>query len=658
MSTIQDQIAWNKQGIDEVVASASGRVIHDEEHDQAVEQAPVEEFNSADIDALLGNLMQLRVAMVASDDEEAMLLKQRQEFLAAEAHLRKFYTELPALADLLAQKRADLVEAEKIGFAAEVSIRRGRVETLVKALAAANQQFAALKARYPDLKQKIEAEEENLLRHREFLVRFAKGDDPYVATTTLNPLYTPSARALAFLAGCVRDARSQGLIAPVKSDAALFTDHEGHGWSPVSTIPEGREVCIALSRYYQEVLARQAEEYVNAGLLLSPDMVAEQKKDPQNRHTVAGLIRAKSGFCFVTINPRPHESNVRYRNVTMPEMRVEYVTDARNKAHGVRVTAVTTPCVVDDFFAVSKTEHRRPAYYFDDPNDFSRWTQINPTVKASLVAAVRRGEAVQRERAVIEKLSNAGRLGDKARLIDELADGVKGVAVILVANLEQHAPLAMEIVSDGIILTAGLATRRSEGTDFFAALSKGRPVSEFLARHSDGAYANPHFQELYVANERKELERMASVLARRYDAAQVSRANANIKSLAMPVSEGGENGTYLFFTSVQDEKRGSKSVYRRDVGYVARRENDKIIVVNGITAYSRHRFLQQKFMFDVPYAIAEVRGFLLYMLQKVYGAVMETSYNDLPDHLKSAKAKAHAASSLPDTTADNDVVSA
>ena len=60
--------------------------------------------------------------------------------------------------------------------------------------------------------------------------------------------------------------------------------------------------------------------------------------------------------------------------------------------------------------------------------------------------------------------------------------------------------------------------------------------------------------------------------------------------------------------------------------------------MDGLTRYSRDRFTAQGFMFNTPYAINEVRGHVLYVLQR---ACIETalSYDALPEHLKGAKAR-------------------
>jgi len=634
MSAIQDAIADNREKIEKVVAP----VLEEVKPDASPQPPAAEEFDAEQIDALLGSLVELRVQMVASEDEDMTLLKRRQEYLAAEVQLRKFYTELPAVKELLGQKRAALAEAESIGYAPEVAVRRLHVEKLASALEAAGKQVVALNVRYPDLAQKIEDEQATLMRYREFLSRFAKGDGLYVAKETLNPLHTSVPRALAFFAVAVEDALCQGLIVPAECPEALLKDREGHGFAPVSAIPEGALVCRVLAEYYQKVLEHQASEYAHAGLLLAPEMVACQKKDPQNRRNVAHLIREKSGFCFVEIHPWPQELLIGYRHLAA-EMRVEYLATTGNKEHGMRVTAVTTPCVVDDFFPFVNRERRRPAYYFDDLSDMTRWTQINPLIKSSLVTAIRRNEAIEKEYAVLEKLANPNRLGDRARTIDELADGEQGTAIVLVPYFENRYTLGMEIVSDGAVLRPGLATKRSEGSELYGALKDGSPVSEFLARYpDDGTYVSAGFQAIYVQNERKELERMAPVLARRYGATRISRSHDNIRGLTMPMGQGGENGVYLFFTFVWTVTHASG-----EVGYVVRREDDKIVFVNGVTAYSRQRLGREKVSLDVPYALCELHGFVSYLLQRVYRAVVkDCSYEDLPEHLKSGKARAQA----------------
>jgi hypothetical protein len=128
----------------------------------------------------------------------------------------------------------------------------------------------------------------------------------------------------------------------------------------------------------------------------------------------------------------------------------------------------------------------------------------------------------------------------------------------------------------------------------------------------------------------------------------------NVAHIVMLASEGGKNGTYVFKVSVKApvDKQKETEVYR-EVAYVATREDDKITFVVGLTRYSVDRLAEQGFALNTPYALGELRGFVLHILQRVYSKASDTPYDKFPEHLKGARAKAaQSALARPEHTGD------
>ncbi|MEK7082746.1 MAG: hypothetical protein AAB972_01125, partial [Patescibacteria group bacterium] len=333
-----------------------------------------------------------------------------------------------------------------------------------------------------------------------------------------------------------------------------------------------------------------------------------------------------------------------YRNVN-PEIRVE-CGDIKegNKKHMLRVASVTAPQYVEDFFFPEAAGGKciLPTFYFDDIHEIMTWQGINLVIRDSLTNGIRLAESWEKEADVMQKL---GHVSDITKTVNQLADGASGIAVIRIPKSRYSFNVGFQIVSDGITVLPGpVATERSKKASVYEEIIDGKPVVEFFARAKDGSFVNKKLQELAIRNEAFELSWLMPAAVIRHTAQYVSVDN--VSSLVMLTDEGGRNGTYVFKISVKASastvnKREETEVYREvEVAYVVTRESDTITFVEGLTRHSVDRLVEQGFALDTPYALGELRGFVLHILQKVYSKVSDTRYDEFPEHLKGARAKA------------------
>ncbi|MEK9195111.1 MAG: hypothetical protein AAB975_01950, partial [Patescibacteria group bacterium] len=283
-----------------------------------------------------------------------------------------------------------------------------------------------------------------------------------------------------------------------------------------------------------------------------------------------------------------------------------------------------------------------PTFYFDDIHEIMTWQRINLVIRDSLTNGIRLAKSWEKEADVMQKL---GHVSDITKTVNQLADGASGIAVIRIPKSRYSFNVGFQIVSDGITVLPGpVATERSKKASVYEEIIDGKPVVEFFARAKDGSFVNKELQELAIRNEAFELSWLMPAAVIRHTAQYVSVDN--VSSLVMLTDEGGRNGTYVFKISVKASastvnKQEETEVYREvEVAYVVTRESDTITFVEGLTRHSVDRLVEQGFALDTPYALGELRGFVLHILQKVYSKVSDTRYDEFPEHLKGARAKA------------------
>lgn len=394
---------------------------------------------------------------------------------------------------------------------------------------------------------------------------------------------------------------------------------------------------------HQQKLQKIADLDVAAKLLLSRSEIERLKQDLENRHDILTLVEMRSGFCFVPIRTDVEADLFSYRAIPK-EMLVRYMVNKQGqeiaKAHTIRIEAVTVPNLVDNFFFTREGKRVDLTLRFDHLHELHRWEKINRIVQISLMEAVRRAEYRRREAQTWETLKEVSGL----KTVDEIANGEAGTAVIHITRYQGRYDLGFRIVSDGTTVRSCFCTERSKKHPLYEALAHGQEVAKFFVREDD-SFSNKELQEIFVLNEKSyELGHLIFAAMVKHGAERVSRANDNATAFAMPIDQGGRDGVYMVTLSVAEKKGRQAESHRNDVvretAYVVARTDDNVTFVAGLTRYSRVKFTEQGFEFNKPYALAELRGYTLYVLQRVYSAVTETPYDNLPDHLKGARAKA------------------
>lgn len=654
MGTMQDAMNAHLEELQAATMGSVKQVMNGEVADAVINQSVSFAPASVEVDEdALADIISARLArreqFVATRNARDMGLRQRRDRLEKnEMNMRDLYREKPEIERLLQEEIRKLAEAKRNSLIHDIPVLQTGVQELTEDLVNVATAITVLETRYPELKAKLEEEQKVIAAHRRFLERFSKevvGETVrYIGNGTPTPRAADIKAADHFLEKSIKDASELLLIVSVtKVEEALFVAHDGSRWNPQHPeLAEGIEVCSELALYEQAIKAADqerlrvwAERDREAGLLLAPQTTATQKKDPRNRHSIVNMVRCGDGYCFVPIMSKKSADLLTYSNV-FAEMRVEYGDNKEgNKKHMLRVTAVTAPQFVEDVFFPEAAAGKcvTPTFYFDDLHEISTWRRINAMIRESLTNAVRWAESKEREIAVMEELGDISRLKNLKTLV-QLADGVAGIAVIRIPKSKYgNTEVGFQIVSDGMIVRPGsVATDRSKKLSVYEAILDGKPVTEFFARAKDGSFVNEQLQDFAVRNESFELNWLVPIAVAEYTAEQVS--NVNIVALVMPTNGdgGGKNGKYVLRTSVK-EKHGEVEVYR-EVGYVVAREDEKIIFVEGLTPYSVTRFRKQGFALNTPYMLGDLRGFILYLLQRVYCKALDVHYDELPEFLK------------------------
>lgn len=668
MGTMQDALKAHMEEITTVTAAntvAQTQTVNGEivtKTEQLVSPAPVPVVDMEDEDGLAAIIrarMARRQQFVASrDSRDAGLRQNRERGEKNEVNLRDLYRERSEVEKLLQEEILKLSEAKTAHFGPhDLAVLRVGVEELTEDFASIKGTINALEAKYPDIKAKLAEERHVVVLRQQFLERFAKeigndGMSRYIAKGTPNPSAASVKDMDAFFKKGIREAENLGVIVSVpKGEPAAFVAHDGSRWNPGHPeISEGAEVCKELGIYEkaiqgaeQEKLKEWADKDAAAGLLLTPSQTEAQKKSLHNRHSLLNLVRFGEGFCFVSIESKRPAELLSYSSVR-PEMKVEYGDNKEgNKKHMLRVTSVTAPQFVEDFFFPEGSGGKcvTPMFDFDDLREVTTW-RINALIRDSLTKGIRRAESWEKKTGVMKELSDINRVSN-IKTLDQLSDGAAGTAVVYAPKSKYSNntfDIGFEVVSDGVTVRPGpLAIDYSRKLPVYEEIMDGKPVAEFFARAKDGSFCNKNLQELARRNEAFELSWLIPAAATEYTAEEVSADN--VAGLVMLSEAGGRGGTYVFKVSVKDKRKedGDTEAYRQ-VAYAVRRESDTLVFIAGLTRYSADRFTEQGFAFNTPYALAlgELRGFILHILRRIYIKVSDMPFDKLPEHLKSARA--------------------
>lgn len=670
MGTMQDQLNAHKEVLQGVTAVSNKQVINGEVACDTAEQsvmpllAPVEVDEDGLADIIRARLAR-RQEFVETRNARDMGLRQRRDRLEKnEVNLRDLYREKPEVEKLLQEEVRKLAEAKKAQLTHDIPVLQAGVQVLTEDLVDIKRAITALETRYSELKGKLDEEQRVIAAHQRFLERFAKdvGEDSvaqYTAKGTPTPGVDTIKAADTFLETSIKEASAALIVLSDNTTTSLFFFSDGRRWIPqYPQLSEGIEVCRELTNYAQALLSAKhkklqqwADEDVEAGLLLTPQNAAQQKKDPRNRHNIVNMVRCGDGFCFVPVKVSARApdklkkpSELPYYSTAGSEIKVEYGKNPeRTKRHMLRVTAVTTPQFVEDiFFPEGNGTLVRPTFYFDDLHEISTWRRINPVVRDALTAGVRWAQVKEKEIADMEELGNVSGISC-LRTIYQLADGAVGTAVV-------HAPrprygyggfaIGFQMVSDGVTVRPGpRATERSKKLPVYEEILDGKPVAEFFARKKDGSFANEELQELAIRNEAFELGWLMPSVAAAHNAERVCADN--IAAMIMPDDESGDRGAYVFQVSVAEKHRGKEETTSyHEVAYVVVRTDNALTFVAGLTPYSCSRLIQQGFALNAPYDLGELKGYILHVFQRLYCKMLDVDHNELPEHLRVGRAKA------------------
>lgn len=677
MGTMQDEINVYREELQAIVAGTGGKqqVINGEVACDTAEQsvmpllAPVEVDEDGLADIIRRRLAQRQEFVASRNDRDIGSRQRKDRFEKNEANLRDLYKERPEIEKTLEEEILKLAEAKRDHFLPhDISVLEMGVQELTEILTHTVRDIAYLEKNYPNIKAELEEERCIITAHQRFLRRFTKevGEDnilQYTAKGTPTPGVDTIKAADAFLETSIKEASTGQYSLIVLCDntiVPLFVSDDGKRWvARHPQLSEGIEVCRELTNYAQVLhaakhkkLQQLADEDVKAGLLLTPQNVAQQKKDPRNRHNIVNMVRRGDGFCFVPVKVpvrAPAElkkpSELPYYSAVQSEIKVEYSSNPEGtKRHMLRVVAVTTPQFVEDIFFPEEENGNlvRPTFYFDDLHEISTWRQINPVVRYSLTGGVRWAEGKEREVADMEELGNVSGISD-LRTIYQLADGAVGTAVVHVSRSRYGNggfAIGFQMVSDGVTVRPGpRAIDRSKKLSVYEGILDGKPVAEFFARKKDGSFANEELQELAVRNETFELGWLVPSVAAAHNAERVCAEN--IAAMIMPDDNDGVNGTYIFQVSVTEKHRGKEETTSyHEVAYVVVRTDNALTFVAGLTPYSCSRLIQQGFALNVPYDLGELKGYILHVFQRFYCRILDVDHNELPEHLKVGRAKA------------------
>ena len=640
--TIQDELDALRDQLITSVGNVNGMIAST----AVPEDLIVEPFDEEGLQAKIARRIQEIYALdAARASEDAMIADKRKHLQENEENIRALSKANIELEKFLEEEKEKLANVKSLHLSfqmLEIEVSNARIKKYGELLLENLKMIASIERAYPDLKQKLEDERNLLTAHRSFLMRFitVTGDDGcvrYVSLGTPTPTLEAEA-AEKFLTACIKDANNEGLIVPAELGASfLFVAYDKSRWTAAyPEIPEGAHICSAFTAYekeiqrvYEKKQQVQAEKDVAAGFLLTPQEVEQQKKDPDNRGNVLNMIERKSGYCFVPVEECKERTNLLlYVNVAR-EMRVEYVKQNGLKTHALRVSAVTVPQLVQIFFHKHTGEKLNQIFYFNCIHDEVSLWRTHSWMKWSLAQAVRKAEFGRKERNDVATIQDTSDLGNDLKTVHELADGEAGTAVISISKYQGMFDVCFRLVSDGITVKLGSATERSAKIPLCEELQGGMPVVTFFARAKDGMFEYGELQKFIFFNAQD-------------NAKWVS--HANVDNLVM-LGESGCDGTFILKVAVTERTvmRDPSSGTLHEVGYVVTRVDDNIIFVDGLTRYSQERFVQQGFAFNTPYALQEMHGFMLHILQRVFSGATKTPYDDFPEHLKGARAKAHSA---------------
>ena len=668
MSTMRDAMSQKLEEINSLIdASAQTRGMtessrHDEvdqETDKAGESLLAPDHLGEVDETSFGLIIQKR--MVKRENrlqswiaEDASLAKILESIKNAEAYLCALYAEKPALEGDLATAQEQLAHAKKDGFTTQVIICEARIEGVKNDIEENNTIITFLERKYPDAVSRLKNDRMVVERHKTFLNLFTTettdGLTRYTAseTPTPEPTHAGIKAARDFLEARIQEAVDGSLIIGAQKGAeVLFVASDGTRWTTAHKVPDADQICNVLLNYqnaieqaYQARLQHIAKRDIKDGLLLPPNEVKKMKNDPLNRDNILDLVERK-GFCFVPMKCSQSDLAI-YREVPA-EMLVKHVEKekATDKLHAIRIVAVTVPHVVDEIFFTNEGKYRNLTFCFNNPYEIQKlsgWARFHETlVGQSLIGAVKKAEFEKADAKVFDALAATR----DVKQMNKLADGEVGNAVLLIKRYQNRFDLGIRLVSDGTTIRPNLATEMSKKTRLYEEVQDGAPIAEFFARNGDGSFVNEDLETIAILNEPYEFEQLIPDLLTKYNAQRVS-AN-NILDFAMPAGNGGSDGTYLLDLLAVDKSKQQddkdKKVYlpQRQVAYIITRSGDDVRVITGLTKFSSENFTRQGFLFNTPYNLNEIRGYILYLFQKSYGQYTGTPRESMPTHLLSGK---------------------
>lgn len=474
---------------------------------------------------------------------------------------------------------------------------------------------------YPEVVGEIKEEREVRRVADDVLVSLAQDDEGRYTAEIPQP---SSAEAREWFEAIMKEVvASKMVLTPIAEEKALLQSAVG-SWTPRLASVQAVEAYAALLGYQraiQKMERTKSREWVNgliaSSFLIPPDEVERQKRDYRSgaQRTILDLLEQGSGYCFIRVYTNKKTRIEPYASLYYPEAKIEY--DGTATKHTIRITAVTVPHLVEDFFKKGVQ-----IFTFDDPYELAERTSVALVVRTALDRALRYG----RQRRKSDEEINDIRIADAIELAD-LADGKSGTAVVFIPG-----QVCMQLVGDGETVVVGKMTDRSKEHWLYEAVGRGVPVKTFFARNVAGEFADPQLQKMAVENEVSEVSQRVSLA----HAERILAASNNVTHLVMPVDQGGWDGIYVFMAVLYGRtERGVKVEPDRHVGYVARRSGDSIEFMEALSRFSSRRFEASGLAFHKPYAlVGGLNDYGLFLLRSLYCAVTRTPREKAPEHLR------------------------
>lgn len=480
---------------------------------------------------------------------------------------------------------------------------------------------------YPEVVGEIKEEREVHRVANQMLVLLAQdNEERYTAEGTPQPV---SAEAREWFEARMEEAIAAKVVcAQIAEEKALLQSATG-SWTPRLASAQAVDAYAALLGYQraiQKVERTKSREWVNgliaSSFLIPPDEVERQKRNYRSgaQRTILDLLEQQSGYCFIRVYTNKKTRIEPYASLYYPEAKIEYAVNGYigTAKHAIRITAVTAPQLVEDFFKKGVQ-----TFTFDDPYELAERTSVALVVRTALDRALRYG----RQRRKSDEEINVIRIADALEFAD-LADGRSGTAVVFIPG-----QVCMQLVSDGTMVVMGKMTERSKQHWLYEAVGQGVPVKTFLARNAMEEFASPELQKMAVENEVSEISQRVSLA----HAERILAASNNVTHLVMPVDQGGRDGTYVFSAVLygRTERGGIKVEPDRRVGYVVGRTGDSVEFLEALSQFSRRKIETSGLELQKPYAlVGGLNDYGLLLFRSLYCAVTRTPREKAPEHLR------------------------